>query len=91
MSNSSYATQEETERNWHKSLNVEVKGYEPGSLAEVDEWVNSTKTFISEAYRDEVIQTLMEENIKTCNILTAQFKLLYLVEGDDKLHIDTYL
>ncbi len=90
LSYNSFASSEENERNWRKSLNVSIKDYEPGSLARVNDWVNSTKFFISEKYRDETIQTLMDEDIKTCNILTAQFKLLYLVEGDDKLQIVTY-
>jgi hypothetical protein len=90
LSCSSYASQDESERNWRSSLNVKIKGYEDDSASTINEWINSTKEYVSEEYKNDVIQTLMSENIRSCNMATAQFKLLYEVEGSDTLQIVTF-
>jgi hypothetical protein len=71
-------------RNWRKSLNLGIVDYPD---INIDGWINSTKDYITEEFRDVRIQTVMKEDIKSCNIATAHFKLLYKVEGSDRLYV----
>jgi hypothetical protein len=84
----SVAMEVSQERNWRKSLNIEFVGY-INTIPQINEWIKSNEQYVSEAYKNQHIQTLMSEDIMSCNTATAQFKLLFVVEGSDTLQIIT--
>lgn len=80
-----------SERNWRKNFNIEIKDHENiDELKNIYVWFSESKPLMNNEYKNEHIQPIMSEDIKTCNFAKASFYILYTVNDSKKIHTHSF-